>query len=86
MAASDSIRQTLNTLEDVLCETTNIADCLQDATASGEAPPWVFLLGRLVHKLDAAAQQLVVDVNHKCLPLMLEMEAISADHKGLKRA
>lgn len=81
MATSDAITQTVQTLEEALAECTNIADCLAEATAfqptQGPQTPWVSLYLRAVHKLDAAAAQLIEDVNVRCIPLLKEMEGMT---------
>lgn len=81
MATSDAITQTVQTLEEALSEYTNIAACLAEATAfqtdEGPQTPWVSLYLRAVHKIDAAAAQLIEDVNLRCLPLMKEMEGMT---------
>ena len=46
MAATDSIRDHVQTLEDQLAQATNLAHCFAEATALTEAPPWVSLLIR----------------------------------------
>lgn len=77
MATSNAITQTIQQLEDTLVTATNLAQCFNDATATSDAPPWVFLFTRQIHDLDAKASQLIEDVTLKCLPLMKEMESLT---------
>lgn len=77
MAATDSIRAQINNLEAITARTENIAHCLNLATADGNPPAWVHLYVSSVMDLTAAADELVITVTHKCLPLMADMETVT---------
>jgi hypothetical protein len=72
---------TTNTLESALVQATTIAQCLAEATAyqtdKGPQTPWVHLFIHWVHEIDNAAQQLIEEVNLKCIPLMEDMQSVT---------
>lgn len=77
MAATDSIRDHVQTLEDQLAQATNLAHCFAEATALTEAPPWVSLLIRQIHDLNRAASTVIEDVNLHCMPLLKDMQSVT---------
>lgn len=86
MAASKSIREALNTLTDELLTAKLTAVAFNNLHADIEAAPppmhdphaWVFVVVQMVERLERASETLEVLVRQKALPVLEDMERISA--------
>lgn len=85
MAASKSIREALNTLNDELLTAKLTAVAFNNLHADIEASPpplhdphaWVFVVVQMVERLERASEALEVLLRQKALPVLEDMENLT---------
>jgi hypothetical protein len=84
MAASKSIREALNTLNDELLTAKLTAVAFNNLHADIEASPppstiraWVFVVVQMVDRLERASEALEVLLRQKALPVLEDMENVT---------